>query len=899
MDLDRATQKGVERVSLENFKKRTVDGRSLVPQYTPDQSGGNKKFIVGGSVAGVFIGVIGLYLYIKTNDESFNPFLAITEVIEDLKKEITIGDSIPNKPTPLENGIILSPDEDLADYRQQKQIEEHNRARLKNAPAADSNAARMSTTDTTTGNEMLKKYWDNEDFRDAVEDANEKKKRTSDTFSIPQKPDEKISHYLERIEKVVSRLDPESGVQSDLFLRTSLFPKFIIAPENISEDYIKQIALGGFAEQLGYERNMLNDDRVREHILKKFKEDFNIDFAEYEVPEKEAALVRDAVITDQKARLTEWYNYLTSEEARHVPAAYRYWAFAEMTKLGNFDEVRGIFNVRTVNTAAPFPELNQQALALVLDEIANESGQVSRLLALDENRLTQFHTYLETKNFGRLYALSLEHVNALRLPYEQLAVTDGEWRLFAQGSETQPLTDALSGFNTKWCIAGKGFARSYLAHSDVWIYFSEDGDKINTIPRAAVIHGENKGITEVRGIMADESAQQHLDSYITPIVEEKLKSIPGGEQWNKTMSDMKQLASIHIKHVQHEPLSKDELGFLYETERLIHNSGYGRDPRIEDILSERNKKVDLGYLFDVAPEKMSLTKEEALQGGMAYHFGGLEIDSLSSVEGIVLPEEVHGGLQINGLSSAEGIVLPKRIYRQGLFLHDLVSAKGLVLPQEIHGGLYLSRLTSVEGVVFPQKLGALHLQSLTSAQGVVFPEKVLTDMWLDEVISAEGAVLPQRVGGNLVLSSLASAEGIVFPQEVGGNLTLKNLISAQGVVFPEKVDGDFNLEHLRSAEGVVFPERVGGDLYLTNLISGEGANLPRSVDGTVYLSDLTSAEGMVFPQEVRESIHLENLTSGKGLILPELVGEYVYVPKLPRYEIEKLQLERPDLNFSW
>jgi hypothetical protein len=40
-----------------------------------------------------------------------------------------------------------------------------------------------------------------------------------------------------------------------------------------------------------------------------------------------------------------------------------------MLKLGAYDDERKTYNKRTETTAAPFPELDQQALALVLDEI--------------------------------------------------------------------------------------------------------------------------------------------------------------------------------------------------------------------------------------------------------------------------------------------------------------------------------------------------------------------------------------------------------------------------------------------------------------------------------------------------------------------------------------------------
>ncbi len=96
--------------------------------------------------------------------------------------------------------------------------------------------------------------------------------------------------------------------------------------------------------------------------------------------------MREMAIKDQKTRLDSWFNYLTSDEAeRNIPAAYRYWALAEMLKLGSYDDERKAYNIRTPNTAAPFPELDQQALALVLDEIRKkQKGEPSQLLLTAE-----------------------------------------------------------------------------------------------------------------------------------------------------------------------------------------------------------------------------------------------------------------------------------------------------------------------------------------------------------------------------------------------------------------------------------------------------------------------------------------------------------------------------------
>ena len=94
------------------------------------------------------------------------------------------------------------------------------------------------------GGEFLEsKYWGRKEFREAVE-------QSAGEAGIAQKPGEKISNYLERLERITATKSSRTGGQSRVFLKKSLYPQYIIKPKNISDDYIKGILLGNFAEQL-------------------------------------------------------------------------------------------------------------------------------------------------------------------------------------------------------------------------------------------------------------------------------------------------------------------------------------------------------------------------------------------------------------------------------------------------------------------------------------------------------------------------------------------------------------------------------------------------------------------------------------------------------------------------
>lgn len=469
-------------------------------------------------------------------------------------------------------------------------------------------------------NFLKQKYWDKETFRDASQKSAKKKERLNkdEDVSISQKPKDQISAYVERIKRVAERKDPKTGKTGRLFLETSLYPKFIIKPENISDDYIKNILLGNFAEMKGYDREKLKNNEIKKQVLKMFEAETRTDFEVYQVPVEEKNQLIEQTVKDQIASLDRWFEYLTSPEAKNYPDEFKYWAFAEMLKLGAQDRDRQDFNKREENTAAPFPELNQQALALSLDEIKRKyAKEPSRIHLDDKDKQKDFQKRLLAENFGKLYGWSLDYINSLKLPTERLPITQGEWKVFKRGSESKILADTLQGFNTGWCIAGEGTAESYLNHSDILIYFSQDEKEQNTIPRAALVTDGTR-VSEVRGIIQTKEVKQHLDDYIAPIVEEKLKTMPGDQSWQEGMQDMKQLAEIHFKHLQKQPLNKDELIFIYELDHQIQSMGYGQDPRIEEIRKQRNPREDAPVVFECELEEIAYDQNDITEKTKAY-----------------------------------------------------------------------------------------------------------------------------------------------------------------------------------------------------------------------------------------------------------------------------------------
>jgi hypothetical protein len=535
--------------------------------------------------------------------------------------------------------------------------------------------------------------------REAAEKAAERQEKLSrfrgTEEKVSQKPSERIQVYLDRLDEIAKRQDPHEKERGLKAIRKLIYPKFLTKPENITEEYLKNLQLGEFAEERGYDRELLKQPEIKAEILRQYKQVKGQDFEKLRISEKELQENREKIVQDQSERLDNWLSYLTSPEAvQSVPAAFRYWAFAEMLKLGDYDPFQKTFYERSKKTVANFPELNQQALAFVFDAVQEKrTGQAQSFRPEDESRLAEFKKFLQSENFGKLYAIALEHVNSLRFPAEGLAVTQGEWRKYPRGSSPDALTNPLQGFITYWCITGRGYAQSYLSRADLYIYFSQDKDGKNVIPRSCIVNDRKQGITEIRGILFDKktNAKQHLDDYIAPVVSEKLKAIPGGEKWQETMAEMKKLGGIHRKHLQNQPLTKEELSFLYEIDRPIRETGYGRDPRIQELRSQRNPEEDILILFECSPEQIAHNLKEITQNTKAY-VGKLEKGIFDKIQEFNI-EHVYASfpegrirketIEIGGKSPKELLSELKRAeINISLYAEDMIKSKDFTVRKE-------------------------------------------------------------------------------------------------------------------------------------------------------------------------------------------------------------------------
>ncbi|MEK7187168.1 MAG: hypothetical protein AAB690_02625 [Patescibacteria group bacterium] len=575
-----------------------------------------------------------------------------------------------------------------------------------------------------------------------------------------QKPAEKLSDWMSILERT------HTGHRDD--------PK---VPERIKESYYNSLVIDSEEIPESYFENQRRLARERGH-------------GDIEITEKMRSELAEVIITDQKSTLNLWLDYLTHPDADIYPMWAKYWVFTNITRLSSYDKEKKQFSKRDKGTVAPFPDLNREALAYVIDVIVKKT-EGKKLDETEDNE--ELQKLLSGANFGKLYAWAIEKITPAE--ESELQNTKGEWIKYNKNSDHTPLVESLQGHGTGWCTAGESTAETQLKTGDFYVYYSYDKSGNPTIPRVA-IRMEGNHIAEVRGIAPD----QNLDSYIGEVVRQKLREFPDGLKYEKKEKDMRHLTVIGNKVKKREDFTEEDLRFIYEIDSKIEGFGYEKDPRIKEILSDRNVREDFSLIFGFPPDKISSNRNEALSGNILFHYGNLNLSGLTSAEGLTLPQSISGSLNLSGLTSAEGLTLPQSI-RGSLNFPGLTSAKGLILPQSIGGSLDLSGLTSAKDLTLPQSIGgSLYLSGLTSVEGLTLPQSIGEFLHLPGLTSAEGLSLPQSIRGSLYFPSLTSAEGLTLPQSISGSLDLSGLTSAEGLTLPQSIGGGLTLSHLTFAD---------------------------------------------------------------------------------------------------
>ncbi len=313
----------------------------------------------------------------------------------------------------------------------------------------------------------------------------------------------------------------------------------------------------------------------------------------------------EAAQADQRGSLHKWVEYLGGEDGSY-PDWFKRYTWDSVVKLGSYNKEKRRFSKREVDTVAPYPELDREALAYAYDTIKkfHVLGE-----SVDDAQLKQL---LKEGSFGRLYAHAILEVTP-NSPESRQEVR-GSWTQFHQTNDPRTarrLSGSLQGHGTGWCTAGESTAAAQLGVGDFYVYYTRDEDGKDTVPRVA-IRMQNGEVAEVRGILPS----QELEPAMADTTAERLKNLPGGEEYIRKADDMKRLTAIDkkITTTREADLTSEELRLLYELDHEIKGFGYDVDPRIAEIRGQRGNR-DKPELARLLPETI---REQVQAAYMAY-----------------------------------------------------------------------------------------------------------------------------------------------------------------------------------------------------------------------------------------------------------------------------------------
>lgn len=517
-------------------------------------------------------------------------------------------------------------------------------------------------------NFLKKRYNLHNEVNDKVNPVEVAARRTEEQTGekVPKNPEAQIQNYLDRLERLA--LDPDKEQKRKMFGAESRPRALSLLREMVMNRYVrpnKENLAGGAA-------------RVEERVAREFG--IEAHYGEQELEQR-----GEIAVVDLEKSLDNWITYL-SDANEPYPMWFRYYAFRNVLDLGDYDKDSGEFTKRSKGSTRLFPDIDRGALAYVEEmiEAAKDPTMLERLrkaqktVALENIPEDQLVTREKAENFAKLsfakqYAEGIKQAG--EITPEMREETKGEWVKYQQGTDPTALWASLQNKGAAWCTKGFGTAEIHLKGGDFYVYYTNNKQGKPTIPRIAIrMEGHDKISTDVRGVL---DSQQNIEDNMLPILDEKLKEFGSeADVFKKKSADMKQVTALVKKEEIGEPLTKDDLTFLYEINGAIEGFGYQKDPRIAELRQGRNTEEDMLVIFECTRDEIAHVPSQINENTRVYigewsmeifqkirNYPNIKHIFESFPEKKIFMQTLETDPNINSPESAEEAMERKNIYR--------------------------------------------------------------------------------------------------------------------------------------------------------------------------------------------------------------------------------------------
>ena len=383
-----------------------------------------------------------------------------------------------------------------------------------------------------------------------------------------------------------------------------------------------------------------NNDSIKNYVKNLYHQKYII--KEENLPSYLSEEQKKYIIDAQIKTFDMWLNYLTDENAKY-PMWAKYWAFQGMLKIGTYDEATDTYKKRTEKTTNPFIEANPEVIARCIDLIVKQVNKQLSDISVGEEGLKRL---IESGSFQKFYTALLKEQKKNKC---QRSGFEGQWIKYNQGSREDAikLYNSLQGYGTEWCTAGSEQVAidqvcggTNYQGGDFYVYYTLDENNEYKIPRIAIRMDGTTNIGEIRGV-AD--ASQNLEDGMEDIVESKLNEFTflldeDRNRYMNAVNDCKLLTILNKKTAKKEELTLEECMFIFEINRRIVDFGWEKDSRIEKIRKNNTiknyetaikvvtqKGNVLQYINDELKNNVDIVRTAVTQDSLALRHASLEL----------------------------------------------------------------------------------------------------------------------------------------------------------------------------------------------------------------------------------------------------------------------------------
>lgn len=471
----------------------------------------------------------------------------------------------------------------------------------------------------------------------------------------------------------------------------------------------------------------------------------------------------EQIIQDQCISLNRWLDFYFSSQSDDIPMWAKFWSFQGMLRLGTFNHDTGKFNKREKNNTCVFADLNVEALYYSIDLL--------RLYLNNKQIDNNLIELVKSGSFKKLYEYSINI-----LTKKKDSNYDGIWIKYNQNSNPVSLISSLQGHNTDWCIAGFATAYKQLSEGDFYIYYTKNKNGEYKVPRLCIRMYKDNIIREICGV----APKQNIESGFEDIIIDKIKDFNDKFEFMNGLNQLQFLSIIYKKYKSNQELTKDELRFIYEINSNIVGVVPHKDPRIKEILSNRDKKYDLSLIFNCNEDEIALTQDEVNINTICLY------DNLIAYEeNINLPklQYVKGDIKCPYLKDVSGLYSLTCV-SGSIYLDSLIDATGFKNLRIIGGSInceYLRKTNGFNNLVsigynayFPEIKEVLNFNSLKIiGLNALYPKYI--DAYIPNVITGKGLENLEIIKGNMIFYKLKSLECFKSLKQVRGEAHLASL----------------------------------------------------------------------------------------------------------------------------